>query len=171
MLKDQLSCRKMSAVLGTARSCLMALPFLRAFTETLVGFVNQHTLVGWDHRFTIPDSLKSQLKEIKVLLDSWEGRPFASPPPNKSCTQTAQNWPGGVDIKSKKFVQNFWREQSAHHINWKEMVAAISTVQSLATPHTHVKLSVDNTTVYYYMHKAGGRLPHYNALLRPFFSD
>ena len=75
----------------------------------------------------------------------------------------------GVDIKSKQFVQNFWREQSAHHINWKEMVAAISTVQSLATPHTHVKLSVDNTTVYYYMHKAGGRLPHYNALLRPFF--
>ena len=56
-------------------------------------------------------------------------------------------------------MQNFWREHSAHHINLKEMVAAISTVKSLATPHTHVKMSVDNTTVYYYMHKAGADSP------------
>ena len=101
----------------------MALPSLRAFTDVLVGFVNQHTLVGWDHRFTILDSLKVQVKEIKILLESWEGRPFASTPAGVAFRQLRFGL--GVDLKSRQFVQKLSREQSAHHINWKEMVAAI----------------------------------------------
>ena len=41
----------------------MALPFLRAFTDTLVGFVNLHTKYGWDHQVALPLELKTQLKE------------------------------------------------------------------------------------------------------------
>jgi hypothetical protein len=144
-------------------------PLLRAFTDTLVGFVNLQTSLGWDHVFPLPPDLKVQLREIKNLLDSWTGRPFASPIQQELHSDSSDLAWGGLDINTKKFVHEFWRTQSSQHINWKEMVAAISTVKSLATPQSHVKLSVDNTTVFYYLHKAGGRLPHYNVLLRPFF--
>ena len=38
----EISCRKMAAILGTVRSFLVSLPFLRAFTDTMVEFVNQN---------------------------------------------------------------------------------------------------------------------------------
>jgi len=44
--KDQLSCRKMASILGQVRSFLVALPFLRAFTDTLCQFVNLSTEKG-----------------------------------------------------------------------------------------------------------------------------
>ena len=68
----EMSCRKMAAILGTTRSFLVALPFLRAFTDTLVQFVNLQQIWGWDHRVVIPRSLKDQLGEIKLLLESWK---------------------------------------------------------------------------------------------------
>ena len=42
LTKDTISFRKMAAILGTVRSFLVALPFLRAFTDTIVGFTTQH---------------------------------------------------------------------------------------------------------------------------------
>ena len=76
----------------------------------------------------------------------------------------------GVDIHSKKFVQDFLRELSPRHINIKELLAAVATVKSLAKPQSHVRLSVDNTTAYYYLKKAGGKFPQYNQILRIFLS-
>ena len=54
------------------------------------------------------------------------------------------------------------------HINVKELRAAIATVQSLARPNTAVLLSVDNQVTFFYLRKSGGKIPHLNALLRPF---
>ena len=44
--KPEISCQKMAAILGTVRSFLVALPFLRAFTEKMVEFVNQQQIWG-----------------------------------------------------------------------------------------------------------------------------
>ena len=43
-----LTCRKMAAILGSIRSFLMAMPFLRAFTDHMKDFVNQQAHLGWD---------------------------------------------------------------------------------------------------------------------------
>jgi hypothetical protein len=43
---SEMSCRKMAAILGATRSFLMAMPFLRAFTDQLVQFVNQLDQIG-----------------------------------------------------------------------------------------------------------------------------
>ena len=51
---SEMSCRKMSAILGATRSFLMAMPFLRAFTDQLVQFVKQQEILGWDHKVSIP---------------------------------------------------------------------------------------------------------------------
>ena len=47
--KENLSCRKMASILGQVRSFLVALPFLRAFTDTMCQFVNISTQKGWNH--------------------------------------------------------------------------------------------------------------------------
>ena len=49
----EMSCRKMAAILGATRSFLMAMPFLRAFTDQLVQFVNQQEYIGWDKKVQI----------------------------------------------------------------------------------------------------------------------
>ena len=68
--------RKMAAILGQVRSFLMALPFLRAFTDQLCLFVKEGEPQGWNSIQKIPKDLKMQLRDIKLLLDSWKGRPF-----------------------------------------------------------------------------------------------
>ena len=45
---NTLTCRKMAAILGSVRSFLMAMPFLRAFTDHMRDFVNQQANLGWD---------------------------------------------------------------------------------------------------------------------------
>ena len=93
--KDNLSCRKMASILGQVRSFLVALPFLRAFTDTMCQFVNISTQKGWNHQQKVPSNLKDQLKEIKIVLDNWGGDPFYQTP-NKNCTQILQLWHGEV---------------------------------------------------------------------------
>ena len=47
VLAEKMSCRKMAAILGQVRSCLVALPCLRAFSDQFVKFVNlQQVHVG-----------------------------------------------------------------------------------------------------------------------------
>ena len=45
-----LTCRKMAAILGTVRSFLTALPFLRAFTDQMRAFVSLQQKHGWDQK-------------------------------------------------------------------------------------------------------------------------
>ena len=72
----EMSCRKMAAILGATRSFLMAMPFLRAFTDQLVQFVNQQEVQGWDKKLPIPQELKAQVKEMHKLMLDWKGRTF-----------------------------------------------------------------------------------------------
>ena len=78
--KDNLSCRKMASILGQVRSFLVALPFLRAFTDTMCQLVNISTQKGWNHQQKVPSNLKDQLKEIKIVLDNWGETLFIKPP-------------------------------------------------------------------------------------------
>ena len=55
-----MSCRKMAAILGATKRFLMAMPFLRAFTDQLARFVNQQEKLGWDKKLQIPAMLKDQ---------------------------------------------------------------------------------------------------------------
>lgn len=164
----ELSCRKMAAILGATRSFLVALPFLRAFTDTMVGFVNLQQTWGWDHKVKIPETLKAQLVEIKKVLEDWQGRKFCSPITQELHSDSSDLAWGGLDLQSGAQVQEFWRHQKEQHINQKELIAAVSTVQSLAKPGGHVQLSVDNTVAFSYLKKGGGKLPHFNHIVRPF---
>ena len=65
-----------------------------------------------------------------------------------------------------KCVQEFWRDQSGLHINIKELQAAVHTLKSLAEPREVVTLGVDNLVAFWYLKKGGGRLPHFNSLMR-----
>jgi len=66
----------MAAILGQVRSFLVGLPSLRAFTDALCSFANKGQKSVWNSCHVIPQELKDQLKEIKLLLDTWRGRPF-----------------------------------------------------------------------------------------------
>ena len=54
VVKSEISCRKMAAILGTVRSFLVALPFFRAFTDNMVEFVNQQQIGECDFKEEYP---------------------------------------------------------------------------------------------------------------------
>ena len=144
-----ITCRRVAAILGSTRSFLMAMPFLRAFTDQLVQFVNQQENHGWDVKLEIPINLKNQVQEIAHLLISWKGRTFQGKAKVRELhSDSSQKAWAGVDITSGKIVQEFWRDKRILHINVKELEAAINTVQSLALPGEHICLKVDNAVTF-----------------------
>jgi hypothetical protein len=161
--------RRMAAILGTVRSFLMAMPFLRAFTDMLTQFINQHQPQGWDQKFQIPPALHQQVRELNGLMHSWQGRQLGGWVAVRNLHSDSSDlaW-AGVDMNTGTVVQEFWREQGCLHINVKELRAAISTVMSLSKKGEKVHLRVDNSVVFSYLHKGGGRIPSLNALVRPF---
>jgi hypothetical protein len=166
---SSLSPRKMAAILGTVRSFLVALPFLRAFTDEMKCFIDLQGQGGWDRMHPLPVSLVNQVKEVKDLLQTWQGRQFQARCPIRKLHSDASNvgW-GGLDIQSGTGLQEFWRQENGLHINVKELHAAISTVRSLAKKGEQVHLAVDNVVAYSYLKKSGGKLPQFNHMLRPF---
>jgi len=71
-----MSPRKMAAILGATRSFLVATPFLRAFTDEMVSFVNKHQRFGWDSKFPVPQHLQEQVREVKSLMESGKEENF-----------------------------------------------------------------------------------------------
>ena len=134
VVAENLSCRKMASILGSIRSCLVALPCLRAFTDQFVKFVNFQKSHGWDYLINIPRDLKDQLRELKSVLQNWQGRPF-----EKASTKILHSgssdfvW-AGVNTQSGEAVQEFWRQKSSLHIHMKELLAATETLKSLVKP-------------------------------------
>ena len=160
--------RKMSQVLGGVRSFLQAMPFLRAFTDHMLSFI-QKCHWGWDISHPIPESLKAEVRELKVLLQQWAGRPFSQAPPVRTIHSDSSDWAwAGVDCQGN-LVRDFWRQQADWHINLKELAASIRSVKSLARPGESICLAVDNTVCQSYLSKTGGRLASYNALIRDLF--
>ena len=73
---QQMTARKMSAILGSIIALLMAMHFLRAFTDHLVQFVKLQRLEGWDRKLDIPLQLQNQVKELSGIMEKWKGRTF-----------------------------------------------------------------------------------------------
>jgi hypothetical protein len=158
---------KMAAILGQVRSFLVAMPFLRAFTDKMLLFVIHNQVCGWDQRSCVPPSLKQEVLEVHQLVSQWGGRPFEGRCQVRHLASDSSDlaW-AGLDLGTGLAVQDFWRAKSDLHINVKELDAAVSTVKSLAHPGDRVHLRVDNSVAFSYLRKGGGRLPHLNALMR-----
>ena len=71
---QKLSPRKVAAILGSVRSFLTAMPFLRAFMTHTLNFVNQFSPQGWDKQQLVPPLLKEEVQKLKVLMHTWLGR-------------------------------------------------------------------------------------------------
>ena len=154
--KEKMSARKMAAILGTVRSFLTALPFLRAFTDQMRSFVSGHHHFGWDKNRPIPLELQEEVRSIKNLLHNWSGRQFVQRAKLKKLQSDASQigW-GGLNTQTGEKIHEFWRDQKGLHINIKELHAAIHTVQSLAKRKEQVHLTVDNVVAYTYLKKGG----------------
>jgi hypothetical protein len=167
--KSEMSKRQVAAILGQIRSNLVAMPFLRAFTGLLVQFLANTSSHPWDSKHLIPRTIKDQLKEIKILLENWSGRNFPQNPSRFLHSDSSTHGWGGVDVHHGNFIQEYWRDLTPLHINKKELIAAINTVQSLSKEGETVSLSVDNQVIYYYLTKGGGRKNPFNEMLQPFY--
>ena len=166
----ELTPRKMAAILGTVRSFLTALPFLRAFTDKLCSFVDLNVKFGWDSPQPIPWDLQEQIRNVKEIIDNWKGRSMLGedqPTRSLHSDSSGHGW-GGKDLLEGTELQEFWRDQSGLHINVKELLAAIATVKSLAKRGERVLLGVDNSVAYSYLRKQGGKKGPFNETLRPF---
>ena len=164
-----MSCRKMAAILGAIRAFLMAMPFLRAFSDKLVQFVKQEKRYGWDLKLKVPQDVQDQIRQMKTIMEQWRGRVFQGKAPVRFLhSDSSQEAWAGVDVHSGQIIQEFWRNKRGLHINVKELEAAINTVRSLAKPGEKVELSVDNSVTFYYLKKGGGKIPSLNDQIRPF---
>ncbi len=123
----------------------------------LVEFLQKTHTESWESKHQIPREIKDQLTEVKTLLNQWSGRPFVQKASQVLHSDSSTNGWGGLDVKTGKFVQEFWREKSDLHINVKEMAAAINTVKSLGKKGETICLCVDNQVIYYYLSKGGGK--------------
>ena len=169
LTKQEMSCRKMAAIFGATRAFLMAMPFLRAFTDQLVQFVNLQETQGWDRKIFIPKEVQDQVIEMKELMENWKGRKFQGKIPVRELhSDSSQNAWAGVYVTSGKMVQEFWRDKSGLHINVKELEAAINTVQSLSHKGEHVSLKVDNSVTFAYLSKGGDEYQAYTKWWDPF---
>ena len=157
---QSMTIRKMASVLGSVRAFLVALPFLRSFTDQMLQFVSKAPTLGWDYEITLPPLLKDELKVVKNLLDNWEGRPFLE---KEFCkvlhSDASQEAWAGVNVSTGEKVVEYWREKRTLHINVKELEAAIHTVRSLAKKGERVHLCVDNSVTYAYLRKGGVGCP------------
>ena len=166
---EQMSVRKMASILGSVRACLPAVPFLRAFTDQMLQFVSHSKHFGWNKVLPVPAQLKVQLLEVRNLMLTWAGRPFGHKESSMILySDSSQLGWAGVRIDSPQIIQDFWRDKVSQHINWKEIQAAMDTVRSFTSHSQKVTLCVDNVVTFAYLSKCGGRLPHLNALVRPF---
>ena len=156
----EMTCRKMATILGNIRSFLMAMPFLRAFTDHMVAFVNQQGHWGWDIPLEITQTLQQEVSDLNSLTKQWNGRPFQERTVNKKLNSDSSNhaW-AGIDVQTGTVVQEFWRERNGLHINVKELEAAIQTIQSLAKTGEMVHLSVDNSVAFAYLTRGGKITP------------
>lgn len=155
-----LSCRKMAAILGAVRSFLTALPMLRSFTDAMMAFVRKHTHVGWDTPLLVPENLRTEVLNLKQTLLQWPGRSFVQAPAQKTLHSDSSQFAwGGVNVKTRECVQEFWRSAQTLHINVKEMLAAVRTLKSLSRPNEKVHLVVDNAVTFHYFRKGGGENP------------
>ena len=129
---SHLSPRKVAAILGTVRSFLTALPFLRAFTDQLCSFVKLQEKVGWDTPQPLPADLQKQLLEVKDLLHNWQGRSMEGKTAIRQLHSDASNlgW-AGKDLVEGTDLHEFWRDQAGLYINVKEFYAALQTVKFL----------------------------------------
>jgi hypothetical protein len=168
VVQKQMTCRKAAAILGQLRSFLTALPCLRAFSDHLLQFSNLHRQKGWDAQVPIPPSLKEQVLEIGQLLKGWEGRSFQTTSTVRKIFSDSSTLAWGALDSSGQKLQEFWRTEKGLHINVKELKAAIAATQSFAKAGETVYLSIDNRVAYSYLKKEGGKLPHFNVLMRPF---
>jgi hypothetical protein len=167
--KDDMSKRQVAAILGQIRANLLAMPFLRAFTSLLVAFLAKTGGAAWESKHRLSREIKDELSTVKDLLQKWEGRPFVAKPTRTLHSDSSDLGWGGIEPKTGRLIQEFWREKRVLHINLKEMIAAVNTVQSLSKQNENVLLCVDNQVVYYYLQKGGGRKNPFNQLLQPFF--
>ena len=101
----------MSAILGSLRSFLMAMPFLRSFTDAMLAFINTQKVWGWDHKLIIPETLKQEIREVSHLTESWKGRKFSERVPVRTLHSDSSDWGwGGLDTTTGQFFQEYWRQ-------------------------------------------------------------
>ena len=98
----------------------------------MVNVFNQHLQMDWDRQLNILPRLTDQIKDFKAFQNIWQGRPFADKCTRKLHSDSSNHAWAGLDLKTGRFVREFWREKSALHINVKELEPAIATVKSLA---------------------------------------
>ena len=167
--KHTISVRKLASILGQIRSFLTALPFLRAFTNHFVDFLQQEIPKGWDHVAMIPENLKQEVLSLHNLLSAWPGRKFQQQNVHRhlAADSSTTAW-AGLDLTGGHLIQEFWRNSSGLHINVKELWAALNTIRSLAKRNEKIHLQVDNSTTFWYLKKMGGRKHVFNAQLKPF---
>ena len=108
----------------------------------------------WDQKLEIPSLLQDQIREIKDLTLHWDGRAFGSTKTTRflASESSQESW-AGLDLKTGKAIQEFWRGEKILHINLKELRAAVNCVMSLAQKRDKVHLLVDNSVTFYYLKK------------------
>ena len=152
--KECMTPRKVASILGTLRSFLLAFSPLRCFTDMMLAFVRQHQTQGWDRSLPLSPLLKEEIFHLLDLMKCWKGRKLEGQVPVRQLHSDSSDfmW-AGLDLKTQRRVQEYWRQDGVLQITVKELKAAVETVKSLSHPKEVVSLGVDNQVAYWYLTK------------------
>ena len=67
---------------------------------------------------------------------------------------------------NEKSINGWFQHPPAPHINAKEAHATIKAIEASVLTGQHLDVQTDNTTVYHFIRKWSGKLPHFHKLVR-----
>lgn len=162
--------RQVTSILGKVRSLLFAVPQAKLLTDQMVWLLQKNHNIPWETKVHIPQAVLSQIEVAIGELKLWKGRKFSLPLPQAKLYTDAsdQGWGATVDFHPQAHPAYGWfiGPQAQLHINVKEGEAAHQALLVYGLRDTHIHLYTDNTTLWWYIHKWGGRSPEMNSVVR-----
>lgn len=161
--------RQVSSILGRVRSLLFALPQAKLLTDQMVTLLQNNPNTTWDTMVTLSSNLRDQIENTIHELKVWKGRNFVQKLPQTRVFSDAsdQGWGATADLHPHNPAFGWFNGPRAqHHINIKEGQAALQALLVYNLRDTHVHLYTDNTTLWWYLHKWGGRSQEMNKVVK-----
>ena len=125
----------------------------------------------WNQKVPITLEIKEAATFFMQKANIWNGRSIDHQE-IFTYIELDSSWSSYAAILNEEFIQNSWGEKDlSMHINWKELQTALIAISHWKTKLSGKKVIIktDNQVAYYYLKKAGGKIPNLNIIAKQIY--
>jgi hypothetical protein len=145
------------------------MPQVRLLSDLLVRHTQKYSQISWEWEAPLEGPILLQIQEAMAELVSWKGKHLFSQLPHQVIYTDASDWGWGatLDMYQDDTTHGWFQgPKLREHINYKEAEAVVESILYYNLSQVHLQLWIDNTTVWWYIHKWGGRVQKLNEVVR-----